>query len=530
MKTMIYGGKIITMANPLYADSLIIENGVISVVGREKELIEKYKPDKKINLRGAAAVPGFIDSHSHFTQTAYALLQADLSGAANEKEISAAISNFIKENNIKKGEWIIARGYDNNLLAEKKNLSLERLDFIAPENPLVIQHKSGHMGLFNSLALKELGVDGNTVSPKGGKIEVINGLPTGYMEENAFFEYLKKTPRPPEKEIKKALAGAQKKYASYGITTVQDGMAVPEMLPVYKSLIDDNSLFVDLVVYCDSAAFEYVKKEMPDTVMKYKNRFKTGGIKIFLDGSPQGKTAWMKTPYNGTNNYYGTQTMSDDDILFAMKTAAENNTQIIAHCNGDAACGQFLDCLEKARQDYPAIKDLRPVIIHAQFITEAQVRRAAKLGAVLSFFAAHVYHWGDVHIENFGFERASALSPAVWAEKYGVPFTMHQDSPVIEPDMTETLWCAANRQTKSGRVLGAEQKISVFSALKAVTVNAAYQYFEENSKGSIEPGKAADITVLSGDPLNTAPENLRSIKVLKTIKNGAVIYENKDEA
>lgn len=279
MKNMIYGGKIITMANPLYADSLIIENGVISAVGSEKELIEKYKPDKKINLRGAAAVPGFIDSHSHFTQTAYALLQADLSGAANEKEISAAISNFIKENNIKKGEWIIARGYDNNLLAEKKNLLLERLDFIAPENPLVIQHKSGHMGLFNSLALKELGVDGNTVSPKGGKIEVINGLPTGYMEENAFFEYLKKTPRPPEKEIKKALAGAQKKYASYGITTVQDGMAVPEMLPVYKSLIDDNSLFVDLVVYCDSAAFEYVKKEMPDTVMKYKNRFKTGGIK-----------------------------------------------------------------------------------------------------------------------------------------------------------------------------------------------------------------------------------------------------------
>ena len=183
------------------------------------------------------------------------------------------------------------------------------------------------------------------------------------------------------------------------------------------------------------------------------------------------------------------------------------------------------DQLEKAEKEYPILKDLRPVMIHAQFITEQQVQLAKELGVVLSFFSAHVYHWGDVHIENLGFERAADLSPAAWAEKYSVPFTMHQDSPVIEPDMLETLWCAVNRETKSGRLLGENQKISVLSALKAVTVNAVYQYFEENVKGSISAGKTADLTVLSADPLEADPNELKNIKVLKTISRGKVIYD-----
>ncbi len=525
MKTLIYGGKIITMEKPLYADSVIVENGMITAVGNEKELSQKFAPEERKDLFGAVMMPAFIDSHSHFTQTAYALLQADLNGAASEKEIAAKISDFIRKKNINKGEWIIARSYDHNLFPSKKNPSLSQLDKIAPENPLVIQHKSGHMGLFNSLALEALGVTENTEEPQGGKIEKADGRLTGYMEENAFFEYLKKVPQPSDRSIKQALFDAQKKYASYGITTVQDGMAVKEMLPLYGSLVNESSLFVDLVAYFDTMAFELMKNKYPDTVMNYKNRFKTGGIKIFLDGSPQGGTAWMKTPYADSKQHYGTPVMSNDEVFYAMKTAAENDVQIIAHCNGDAACEQFLNCLEKAERQYPGLKDLRPVIIHAQFITEDQVQRAARLGAVLSFFSAHVYHWGDVHVENFGFERASVLSPAVWAKKYSVPFTMHQDAPVIEPDMMETLWCAANRVTKSGRLLGKDQRIRVLDALKALTVNAAYQYFEGDLKGSIRPGKTADLVVLSADPLAAAPEDLRKIKVLKTIKNGSIIYE-----
>lgn len=525
MKTLIYG-RIITMSEPLYADAVLVENGVIAAVGDKARLEKDYRPDQMVDLRGGVMIPGFIDPHSHFTQTAYALLQAELGGASDTEELKQKLNHYIAQNDVRPGEWILARGYDHNLFKDKKNPTLKQLDALAPENPLVIQHSSGHMGLFNSAALKALGVTAGTQPPPGGKIELENGSLTGYMEENAFFEYLKKTPQPGPGKIKKALIGAQQKYASYGITTVQDGMAVPEMLPLYKTLIDENMLFVDLVAYFDISAFEAVKKDLPDTVLQYKNRFKSGGIKIFLDGSPQGRTAWMKTPYSGTADHYGTQTMRDEEVLFAMKAAAKNGVQLIAHCNGDAACEQFLSCLEKAQGEDPRLKKLRPVMIHAQFITQDQVRRAAELGVVLSFFAAHVYHWGDVHIDHFGFERAKDISPAAWAEKYGAVFTMHQDSPVIEPDMIESLWCAVNRRTKSGRLLGEAQKTDMLSALRAVTVHAAYQYFEEDTKGSIEPGKAADFAVLSADPLETEPQKLRDIRVIKTIKNGRVIYES----
>lgn len=526
MKKLIYGGKIITMAEPLYAEAVIVEDEIITAVGSEKELTSKYHPQEKINLNGAVLIPAFVDPHSHFTQTAYALLQADLNGVSDIQQLKKKINEFINENNIKEGEWVIARGYDNNLFEGKQNPPLSALDDAAPQNPLVIQHKSGHMGLFNSAALNSLGVTENTKSPQGGKIEIKDGKLTGYMEENAFFEYLKKTPQPSAEKIKRALLDAQKKYASYGIATVQDGMAVSEMVPLYKSLVADKSLFIDLVAYFDEVAFEKVKKEMPETVLSYKNRFKAGGLKIFLDGSPQGRTAWMKKPYLGTDNCCGTSTMSDDEVLGAMRTAAQNKVQIIAHCNGDAACEQFLNCLDTAEKEYLQLKELRPVMIHAQFITEEQVRRAKELGVVLSFFSAHVYHWGDVHIENLGFERAENLSPAVWAQKYSVPFTMHQDSPVIEPDMLETLWCAVNRLTKSGTLLGERQKTDPLSALKAVTVNAAYQYFEEQTKGTISPGKFADFAVLSADPVEINSIEIRNIKVLATVCHGKVIYKN----
>lgn len=176
MRTLITGGKIITMADPLYAQAVVVENGMIAAVGSETELLQKYHPQNRMDLNGAVLIPAFMDAHSHFTQTAYALLQADLSGVSNMQEISQKIAGFINENHIKPGEWILARNYDHNLFSEKKNPALPEIDQICPENPLVIQHKSGHMGLFNTPALNALGVTENTVSPPGGKIELQNEI------------------------------------------------------------------------------------------------------------------------------------------------------------------------------------------------------------------------------------------------------------------------------------------------------------------------------------------------------------------
>ena len=242
---------------------------------------------------------------------------------------------------------------------------------------------------------------------------------------------------------------------------------------------------------------------------------------MILDGSPQGRTAWMKTPYAGEKEYKGYPNMKTEDIEKNIKYAKENNLQILAHCNGDAAAEEFIDICEKVGN----VEKIRPVIIHAQLITNEELEKAKKLGLMPSFFVAHVYYWGDTHVKNFGLDRASKISPIKTAINNDMIYTLHQDSPIIEPNMLETIWCAVKRQTKEGKILGKDECISVIQALKGVTINAAYQYFEENEKGSIKKGKIADLVVLDKDPLKTEIDKIKNIKVLETIKSGKTLYK-----
>ena len=324
--------------------------------------------------------------------------------------------------------------------------------------------------------------------------------------------------------IDKLLEGyekAQNKYLSYGITTLQEGYMSKELLPLYKALIASKKLKVDVVEYPDYASIEEFKNEFPKSYKEYNEHFKIDGLKMILDGSPQGRTAWMKTPYVGEKEYKGYPNMKAEDIEKNIKYAKENNLQILAHCNGDAAAEEFIDICEKVGN----VEKIRPVIIHAQLITNAELEKAKKLGLIPSFFVAHVYYWGDTHIKNFGLVRASKISPVKTAINNDMIYTLHQDSPIIEPNMLETIWCAVKRQTKEGKFLGKDECISVIQALKGVTINAAYQYFEENEKGSIKKGKIADLVVLDKDPLKTEIDKIRNIKVLETIKSGKTLYK-----
>lgn len=242
-----------------------------------------------------------------------------------------------------------------------------------------------------------------------------------------------------------------------------------------------------------------------------------------LDGSPQGRTAWMKTPYTGTDNEYGIGTLSDKKVTEIFHTAVNKSRQLLAHCNGDAACEQFIRCAESIH-DEKSVASIRPVIIHGQLLGINQLARIKKLGIIPSFFVAHCYHFGDTHIKNFGIERASEICPAASALQNGIVFTFHQDTPVIEPDMLETLWCAVNRRTREGTVLGSAEAIPIEEALRAVTSNAAYQYFEETYKGTLAPGFREDLVILDQNPLTVPREQLNTIKVLATIKDGQIIY------
>lgn len=524
MKTLYHGGPIITMERPGYAEAVLTLDERILAVGSLEELLPISAGAERIDLKGRALLPGFIDAHSHFTQMANSMLQLSLDGAGDTDEIARRVSAFIKNSGLEPGAWVIARDYDNNLFPGARDPELFEIDRLCPGYKLLIHHKSGHMGLFNSLAMEALGLGPDTEDIEGGYIGRQDGRLTGYLEENAFFTYLKKLPSTELKTLLEAYGRAQEIYASNGITTIQEGMLVGEMLPMYKALLASGILELDLIAYASPEAYAQAKSSLDKAGNAH---YKTGGIKVFLDGSPQGRTAWMRTPYLGSEDgYRGYGTMSDEELISAFRLAAAEKTQLIAHCNGDAASEQFLRCLMLVEAEQPILKELRPLIIHGQLMGLDQLGPAAELGAMVSFFVAHVYHWGDTHVKNFGLRRAAEISPCASAKRAGLPFTLHQDSPVIAPDMLETIWCASERLSSGGTLLGAEERISVIDALRAVTKTAAEQYGLGGLKGSLAPGKLADLVILSEDPAAAPKDMLRQISVEATIKAGKTVYGN----
>ena len=332
------------------------------------------------------------------------------------------------------------------------------------------------------------------------------------------------------KEEKENLNKVQKRYLSYGITTVQDGLTKKEDFELLKEMSEESKFKVDVVSYIDLEENKKVVKENKDYINKYKNNLKIGGYKIILDGSPQAKTAYLSRPYEGEKEYRGYPSKKDVEVDNFVKTAIEENMQLLSHCNGDGVADQFIESIRKETEEkgIENIKKQRPVMIHAQTIRNDQILECKEFGIIPSFFIAHIYYWGDVHLKNLG-TRAYKISPANDALENSLMFTFHQDTPVLEPNMLETIDIAVNRKTKNGVVLGEEEKIDVYSALKAVTINAAYQYFEEDTKGSIKVGKIADLVILSENPLTVDKRKLKEIKVCSTWKNGEEVYINNNQ-
>ncbi|MBR5538597.1 MAG: amidohydrolase, partial [Clostridia bacterium] len=506
----------------LYAEAVLVEDGNIIGVGSVAQFFDLA--DERVNLNGATMLPGFIDAHSHLSEYASAFLQADLSGISTFEGIRDAIQAHIKEKKIPKGEWVVARNYEHCLFPDSRKLSLDEIDSIAPSHLLLIKHTSCHMGLVNSRVFEKFGIGADSIPPKNGRYVTENGKLTGCVEENACALIRGKVPHPSIERVVEVHKRMQKYYASYGITTAHDGFLNGNIVEIYKRLDFENGFDLDILAYAPRNAYEILKDRMNSLPSGIKA--KLGGIKYFLDGSPQLRTAWVRDEYVGGGN--GVHNHTDEEVIEAFEFAAKHNAQMIVHANGDAAIAQFLRCLEKVCIKYPESKELRHTIIHGQLMGLDQLEQAKKLGVIVSFFVAHTYYFADTHVENLGEKRAFMISPTCSALQKGVIFNFHQDSPVIEPDMLESVWCAANRVTRKGVQLAKEECISVLDALRAITVNAAYQYFEENKKGSIESGKIADFVILDKDPLTVPKETIKEIKVLSTYKNGRKIFDMED--
>ena len=516
--TLYFGGPIVTLEEPQYAQALVERGGRIAYVGDREEAERLAGPGaRRVDLEGRALLPAFLDPHSHLLACAYARLQVPLGECAGWGEITDRLSRHVQARDIQPGEWVKGTGYDQNALAEGAAPDRFCLDRACPNNPVVIQHASGHAGVFNTLALERLGaLNGDCGLERDGQGEL-----TGRGEENPFLDLLGRIPMDGLEDVLRAFQGAQEEYASHGIATAQEGLLQPVMAPVYQEILRRGLLYLDVNAYVPPADYDRLRGQFAQGVSDSPGIFQVAGMKIFLDGSPQGGTAWVREPYAGGG--CGTSTMTDGQVLSAFRQALDRDAQLLAHCNGDRAAEQYLTLLAQAKRE-AGKKLCRPVMIHAQLLGLDQLERVKALGVIPSFFVAHVYHWGEIHVKNFGLDRAGRISPAGSALAWGIPFTFHQDSPVIPPDMLETIWCACVRRTKTGRVLGAEERIPVEAALRAVTQTAALQYGLERELGTLRPGKRADFVLLSGDPLRTPPEELKKLQVERTIQRGRTIW------
>lgn len=524
MRTVLYtGGKILPLDTDAACEAMAVRDGCVLYIGSEENARAVAGKDAELfDLDGDVLMPSFIDAHSHLTAFASTLRLVPLGGCKSLEDIAEKLRERCQ--GAAPDEWIIGFGYDHNELKEKRHPDKALLDAVSGRHPVMISHASGHMGVVNTPALRILHIDEGTEEPAGGKIgRNPDGKLSGYLEEQAFIQCSAKIPQPDEEEQLFLLQKAQEVYFSYGITTIQDGKTGRAEFELLKRAARRGILSADVIAYADMATSSDLLCENPDYCGQYPGHLKLGGYKLFLDGSPQGRTAWMEAPYrNAPDGYRGYPVMEDEELCALLIRAVSENAQVLAHVNGDAACRQYIEAYRRA---YVPQRDIRPVLIHAQLLRPDQLPAVRALRMIPSFFAAHVYHWGDVHIENFGLKRAAQISPLASALRAGIPFTMHQDTPVIAPNMLETVWCAANRMTKKGVLLGEGERIGVYEALRAVTANAAYQYHEETKKGTLAVGKRADFIRLDRSPLAVPKEEICSIRIKETYKDGNCVWQ-----
>ena len=539
-QTLYFNGNIITVndAQPT-AEAVLTDGETIQAVGDLAALEAQTEADAvKVDLAGKTLIPGFIDGHSHMVFSAlFPRFDAPPTGDIDSVDkLVAAIKAYLAENPVKEGEWLVGMGYDNQAFPDKQHPTCHDLDQASATVPIVMMHSSGHVGCVNSRVLEICGITRDTPNPEGGvyRKDPVSGEPTGMCEEAALTQQVlgKFMPMPTPEFMMAGVQRSEKMYLSYGITTAQDGSFDLKSIPLVAGLHKMGMSKIDLYVYPQIETLgEEAAKMTRSSEADFVDGVKIAGVKFFLDGSPQAKTAWLSEPYyiapeGESADYRGYAVHpNDDEVCGYFKKALENGWQIICHANGDAAIEQFITQYARAKEETGITEDLRPVVIHCQTVREDQLDRMKEVGLLPSFFHDHVYLYGDLHLDSvLGPERGRRISPLTSAVKRGMSFTMHQDTPVIHPNMILSLHHAVNRKTSSGREIGPEFAVDPMEALRALTIYGAYQCFEEDTRGSIEPGKLADFVVLDKSPLGVPKETIKDIKILKTIKKGEVVY------
>ncbi len=536
-----FNGEILTMQTekPEYVEAVVVKGDKIVFTGSQKEAEGNFVNAKKIDLDGKTMLPGFIDPHSHFGMVSNSIGQVDLNpepigDVATIPDIVEKIKAYKIDNKIPDGEWIFGWGYDDGQLKEQRHPTKSEIDAVLPNNPVYLQHTSGHMGVANSLALNKMNVSADTPNPDGGNIERMPNSkePNGLVQETAMYPFVGNMLQILGKEQAKYFDATQEYYISNGITTAQDGMTDRNNIKFFQAQADAGKLKIDLIALGGNNDLKTNLKDTSIHFKTYKNHFKFQVTKIVADGSPQGKTAFFTKPFKTevsgcSHDCRGLPSLSKQALNDLFLIAYADNNQLFIHSNGDATIDMVVAAHENAckKLGQPLDKDRRTIVIHSQFARPDQLNTFKKYNMEPSFFTNHAYFWGDEHVKNLGKARADFLSPMVSANRLGLKPTNHSDATVTPVNPLFTVWSAVNRVSRSGVTIGEKEKATPYQALQAITTNAAYEYFEEDSKGKLEVGKLADFVILEKNPLKVDVMYIKDIKVLETIKEGKTIYK-----
>ncbi|MCB0810777.1 MAG: amidohydrolase [Flavobacteriales bacterium] len=535
---MYHHGDILTMAGdePAYAEALVVRDGKILFVGAADQAMEAAGPGHRmVDLQGRTLLPGFIDGHAHFhgfgAQAITANLLASPDGTCDSMDqLVTALKDWHAANGTDKTQgWIIGMGYDDAVLAERRHPTRDDLDKVSTDVPIMCVHISGHFCTVNSKGLEVLGITAATEDPAGGVIRRMKGSrePNGVLEELAAIPRMLKTISPTDPALADLyLDRGQEMAASYGYTTANEGRAMTnhEQLADYAKR---GKFYLDVVADVDYLYPQYMRSEWYGR--DYTQHYRVAGYKLTLDGSPQGRTAWRTTPYllppDGQQpGYAGYPAVPDDaDVQAIVDSAFANDWQLKVHCNGDAALDQLCRALTSAVARY-GNNDRRTALIHGQLIRMDQLDSLKKYDVLASLFPMHTFYWGDWYKQIIGPEAAQHISPIRSALNKGLRVNSHTDAPVALPNLMMILHTTVNRVSRSGDVIGPEERLTPYEALKCITLWGAEMFFEEDRKGTLEAGKLADLVVLDANPLKVEQDAIKDIQVLETIKEGESVY------
>jgi predicted amidohydrolase YtcJ len=530
---VIIGGRVLTQdASQPLVEAVAIRGRHILATGSNSEIKDLAGSGTEvIDARGLTVTPGFVDAHCH------PLMANEATGANVDyrtiPEVQGAIKAKAQET--PPGEWVFGFMYDDTKFKEGRALHISDLDAVTQDHPVMVMHRGGHTGVVNSAAFKLAGVTVDTPDPEGGAYYRENGILTGKVAEKAAFAFrgIGTWPVVTRDVMQQAAKLSTRRMSAAGLTSTTDAATTADNLRAYQDALKAGELYCRVSVMPVGIAFFGEGDELPlYKILKNAgistgygdDMLKVGGAKYLVDGSASERTMRMTTPYEGRPDDYGILVATQEEIDAAVDDAVANHYRIGFHANGDEAIDMVLKAYERALTGWQG-ENPRFRIEHCSLVNPDLLRRIKNVGAVPAPFYTYAYYHGEKWSE-YGEERMNWMFAHRSFLDYDIPVAPASDYTPGPYDPMMAIQSMVTRKDYLGQVWGEKQKVTVDEAMKICTMNGAYASFEEGIKGSLTPGKLADVVLLEQDPHDVDPDTIKDIKIVRTILDGRTVFKS----